>query len=46
MTKEERAIEAINALNREQHMLEFGYKGISMEFNIRGRKFVVREVAQ
>lgn len=37
---------AINALHREQQFLEAGYKNGRVEFNIGGRKFMVKEMAQ
>lgn len=37
---------AISALNREQQFLDAGYKNERVEFSIRGRKFMVKEIAQ
>ena len=37
---------AINALHRELQFLEAGYKNGRVEFNIGGRRFMVKELAQ
>lgn len=37
---------AINALKREQQFLDAGYKNARVEFNIGGRSFMVKEMAQ
>lgn len=37
---------AIIALHREQQFLDAGYKNSRVEFNIGGRKFMVKELAQ
>ena len=37
---------AINALHREQQFLDAGYKNGRVEFNIGGRRFMVKELPQ
>lgn len=45
--EENEALEiAINALHREQQFLDAGYKNSRVEFNIGGRRFMVKELAQ